>query len=164
MGNEDAMREAALHRGVLGIEGTTSEDDIRRRYRELMKRYHPDRAPRGSENEFLRRAQDINAAREWMLSHRGAWTVDAPAAPVVQPSVMGNDIHHAQTATYAPPAYEVPVYTRGKSSAVASPPRRSGMSWVRVAVAIYLGLLAFAVIGWLITAAIAALPGILAVL
>lgn len=164
MGNEDAMREAALHRGVLGIEGTTSEDDIRRRYRELIKRYHPDRAPRGRESEFLRRAQALNAAREWMLSHRGAWAIEAPAAPVAQPSVMRNDIHHARTATYAPPVYEVPIYTRGKPSEVASSPRRSGMSWVGWVLAIYLGLLAFAVIGWLLTTLIAVLPGILAIL
>lgn len=71
------MREAAQHGRALDIEGPTDAEDIRRRHRELMKRYHPDRAPRGRENEFLRRTQSINAAREWMLGHPSSWRVEA---------------------------------------------------------------------------------------
>lgn len=121
------MTEATLHRGVLGIEGDTDAADIRRRHRTLMLRYHPDRAPRGREGEFLERAKDLNTAREWLLASPSSWRAEVPAAPMVQPPLTMMD-----------------------SSSVSAPvaSSRPGVSWVMFAVALYLGLLAFAIVGW----------------
>jgi hypothetical protein len=154
---EVAMKEEASHRRTLGIEGATDEADIRRRYRERMKRYHPDRAPRGSEIEFLRRAQALNAAREWLLEHPSSWTVETPVAQGGVPSV--EPIQATRPAAYAPP-----IHARGKP--VAAPPPRVRMAggWAFAVLVLYLGLLAFAVVGWLITTLIEVLPGILAIL
>jgi preprotein translocase subunit Sec63 len=49
---------------VLGIEPGISPFAVRRRYRELVKEWHPDRYPHGSpaQAEATRRTQEINAA------------------------------------------------------------------------------------------------------
>ncbi len=125
------MTDAALHRGMLGIEGDTDAADIRRRHRALLKRYHPDRAPRGREGEFLERAKDLNAAREWLLASPSSWRVEVPAAPMVQPPLARRESS----------AMSIPV--------AASP--RSGTSWVMTALGLYLGTLALAILGWILS-------------
>lgn len=138
------MTEAALQRRALGIEGDTDAADIRRRHRALMLRWHPDHAPRGSEAAYLERAKQLNAARAWMLSHPSSWTVEAPVAPVVQPQVMRVENLPAQVPAWGPPVVVEPPMKPGTADGV----------WriLTVAVALYLGVLAFATVGWVLTA------------
>lgn len=126
------MMDAALHRGVLGIEGETDAADIGRRYRALMKRCHPDRAPWGREGEFLERAKDLNAARAWLLKNPSSWKLQVPVASPTQPGVAMRESGAIGTSQQAT--------------------RRSATSWVMVAMGLYVGLLAFAVVGWVLSA------------
>lgn len=157
------MELAGTHRRALGIAGDTCEADIRRRHRALMLRYHPDRAPRGRENEFLRRAQELNAAREWMLSHPSSWVVELPDAPAAQAQVMRSE--SLSTPTWMP---RNPVPPRSAPVAVVPKTRNVGErmdggvgNLVGIAIVLYLLVLAFAIIGWLLTAL---LPAVMRVL
>ena len=134
---------AALHRRVLGIEGATSAEDIRRRHRTLMLRYHPDRAPRGRETEFLERAKELNLAREWLLLHPECWRVET-AVPTTSPTP------------------EAAVARRVPSSSIESKSvgwAQGIASWATVAIVIYLGLLAFAILGWVASTALSLVLG-----
>ena len=47
---------------VLGIDKNASQDDIKKAYRKLARKYHPDVNP--NDNEAKRRFQEINEANE----------------------------------------------------------------------------------------------------
>lgn len=141
------MREAAIHRRALGIEGATDAEDIRLRYRAMMRRWHPDRAPRGNEDIYLERAKELNAAREWLLAHPTSWRAETPMVPATHPQARRAEDRSAPV----PPM----------SAPVAASHPRSGMSWVGVVVAVYFGLLAFSIVGWLLTGM---LPAVLSIL
>lgn len=49
-------------RNILGLAAVASRREIRDAYRRAARRWHPDRAPAGAEEEFRRRMQSVNAA------------------------------------------------------------------------------------------------------
>lgn len=119
-----------------------------------MLRYHPDRAPRGREGEFLERAKAINAARDWMLSNPGSWRVETSVASPLEPQVMRR---RASSVSYTVRSTPTTV-----ASETAGPSRSwSPMRWVLWAVGIYFGVLLFAILGWLLTGPIPAILEIL---
>jgi DnaJ like chaperone protein len=61
---------------VLGIDATASDGEVRRAYRRLIAKHHPDKLQsRGASPEMIRvaeeRAREINAAYEQLRSSRG---------------------------------------------------------------------------------------------
>ncbi len=59
---------------ILGIEYNASNDEIKKAYRELVKKYHPDRAMDKSEQyrkEIMERVQEVNEAYEKIKKLRG---------------------------------------------------------------------------------------------
>ncbi len=107
------MDESLRHRRVLGIVGSTGDADIRRRHRELMKRYHPDRAPGGREREFLLRAQELNAAREWLLLHPASWVAQAPFASIELEPEMKTTTSRVAAQNRASAGFAVVAYAAG---------------------------------------------------
>ena len=53
---------------VLGVRPDASDEEIKRAYRELAKKYHPDRNP--GDAEAARRMQEINAAYDQIKTRR----------------------------------------------------------------------------------------------
>lgn len=51
-------------RQLLGLELQATRKDVRAAYRRAARRWHPDRAPAGAEEEFRARMQQINAAHQ----------------------------------------------------------------------------------------------------
>ncbi len=49
-------------RDILGLEVQVTRQDITRAYRRAARRWHPDRAPEGREEEYRGRMQQVNAA------------------------------------------------------------------------------------------------------
>ncbi len=49
-------------REILGLAEVASRREIRDAYRRAARRWHPDRAPAGAEEEFRQRMQAVNAA------------------------------------------------------------------------------------------------------
>ena len=67
------MEENECYYAVLGVEDTASEQDIRRAYRSLSLRFHPDKNPDNREA-----AEEKFKVREWCIVHFLCATV-APA-------------------------------------------------------------------------------------
>lgn len=64
--------EQALH--ILGVASTASNDDIKRAYKKLMMKYHPDRvASMGAveQEAAKRRAQEVNGAYQYIKTAKG---------------------------------------------------------------------------------------------
>ena len=65
------LREA---RAILGLGLTVTRQEITRAYRRAARRWHPDRAPDGREEEYRARMQQVNAAhqrlREFLEGYR----------------------------------------------------------------------------------------------
>ena len=154
---------------MLGVNEAATVEQIRAAHRREILRYHPDHAPAGMRGQYEDRAKRINAARDELLHHRRRHTAaPRPAASPPRPQ------QRAPTTSASPPSYsaaaphasQVPApgptartVTPGVSAKpVGRDPVSSGFGFVFWAVAIYFGLLAFAVLGWLVTA----LPVILA--
>ena len=55
---------------VLGVSPNASDEEIKKAYRELAKKYHPDRNP--GDEEAARKMNEINAAHVHALVGRGA--------------------------------------------------------------------------------------------
>jgi curved DNA-binding protein CbpA len=51
-------------RQILGLELKASRKEIRTAYRRAARRWHPDRAPEGREEEYRARMQQVNAAHQ----------------------------------------------------------------------------------------------------
>ena len=66
MGLDDAFSELGW-----GQDAWPSEHDVRKRHRELMLLYHPDKAPAGKEEEYHERASRANRAKEIILRAQG---------------------------------------------------------------------------------------------
>lgn len=92
--------EAADHYEVLGISPRASSDEVKRAYRSMSRRYHPDKAGLHSDEECKReherRMIALNAAYQILMSPRQRRTYDLSRdAPAVQPQ------HHHNTSTYS---------------------------------------------------------------
>jgi DnaJ-class molecular chaperone len=70
-------------REILGLPVKASRREIRAAYRRAARRWHPDRAPAGSEAEFRSRMQEINAAYQAVLKFLEDYRYDLvePAGP-----------------------------------------------------------------------------------
>ncbi len=70
-------------REILELGTTASRQEIKKAYRRLARRWHPDRAPAGQEAAFRARMQEINAAyqrvRDFVENYR--YRLDETEAP-----------------------------------------------------------------------------------
>ncbi len=114
----DAYRE-------LGLAPDASQEEIRRAYRMLARRYHPDQAPEGKEREYEEKMKRVNAAYA-LLSHperraqydhlrqKGASPSQGSPAPA-RASVRvapGNDPYFQMRAGYQQRLYRLHLNTR----------------------------------------------------
>ena len=56
---------------ILGIEQTIDITKIKRAYRKLAFKYHPDRAPEGKKEEYEERFKEINEAYSSLIDNHG---------------------------------------------------------------------------------------------
>ena len=56
---------------VLGLSSGASDEEVKKAYKRLAKKYHPDIA--GNSEEAARRMQEINAAYDQIINHRSDW-------------------------------------------------------------------------------------------
>ena len=56
---------------VLGLSPGASDEEVKKAYKRLAKKYHPDIA--GNSEEAARRMQEINAAYDQIINHRSDW-------------------------------------------------------------------------------------------
>jgi len=146
------LRDAELHRRTLGITGDTDAADIHHRHRQLIRRWHPDRAPRGREAEFLERTIQLNGAREWMLAHPSFWRVERSTPAVIQAPAMR--VEAPRTPTVEPVAPQAS--TRRQSFDVVRgfdvvDVLAAGWRMLKFIVIVYLVVLGLAIAGWLLT-------------
>lgn len=146
------------YRRVLALGPGADVDEVRRRYRREMRRWHPDREG-GSEE----RAKLLNAARDYLVAHPGRIARPRPQASI---AVRRTDPPRP-TPTRAPAPREagtpvtaaagVPVAARGLGDTLASGVAVVGMvvsgalQVLRLLVVVYFVLVAIALVGWLLT-------------
>jgi curved DNA-binding protein len=70
-------------RQTMELGATATRQEIKKAYRRLARRWHPDRAPAGEEAAFRMRMQEINAAyqrlKDFVENYR--YRLDEPEAP-----------------------------------------------------------------------------------
>lgn len=70
-------------RELLGLGLVATRQEILRAYRRAARRWHPDRAPEGQEEEYRSRMQEVNAAyqrlREFLENYR--YRLEEPESP-----------------------------------------------------------------------------------
>lgn len=88
----------------LGLMPGNSQADIKRRYRQLAKQYHPDRNGHSAESE--EKLRDLNAAYAFLSSPARKAAYDASAAAVFHPGRMAQPVS---------PAFYVPRRRRSRS-------------------------------------------------
>jgi hypothetical protein len=141
---------AQRHRRALGIEGDTCEAEIRRRHRALLRRCHPDLAPRSREREFLEKAKRVNVARDWLLEHPSCWVQERPhPAVAVRPPIPA--CRPADTRNETPQVRPSAMKKRGRGGDALGGATRAVVLLIEAAVILYFALLAFAIAGWVIT-------------
>lgn len=138
------------YRRLLGLGPSATLDDLRRSYRREMRLWHPDRV--GGDGT---RARELNAARAYLVAeirsaeHSGVKSVPvAVSRPRTHPEVTSTPARPPTGARRDAPTIRGSVHRRPRAW------RNSGSSWVIAVILVYLGLLAFGVMGWIATALI----------
>ena len=75
MGLDDAFAELGW-----GGDAWPSEQEVRKRHREHLLKYHPDKAPAGKEQEYTEKASRANHAKEIILRVQGLSDSESAAA------------------------------------------------------------------------------------
>lgn len=70
---------------VLGVSPNASDEEIKKAYRELAKKYHPDRNP--GDEEAARKMNEINAAYDQIKTARPTITATAATASMAADTV-----------------------------------------------------------------------------
>lgn len=146
------------YRRVLALGPGADVDEVRRRYRREMRRWHPDREG-GSEE----RAKLLNAARDYLIAHPGRI-----ARPRQQTTIAVRQTDPPRPAPTRAPAPRsprtqvtapagVPVTSRGLGDTLASGVAAvwmvvsGALQVLRLLVIVYFVLVAIALVGWLLT-------------
>src|SRR5699024_8517148 len=102
-------RKRRSYHHVLGVARDAPPDEVKRAYRELAKRFHPDRVlDPDAAREAEERLKEINAAwNDYLESHRDAPA--APAAPARTRPAPSDDVEPAE------PTYQAPAWRRRRA-------------------------------------------------
>ena len=110
---------------VLGVTPQTSDDDVKRAYRELARKYHPDNYVNNPLADLAEaRMKEINEAYDTIMSERSGKTAPVRAAPVR--AIMVRPTARA-TAASGP----MPVRTPHSMHRCARPSIRATSTWPR---------------------------------
>ncbi|GBC92339.1 Chaperone protein DnaJ 1 [bacterium HR15] len=112
----DAYRE-------LGLTPDATPEEIRRAYRRLARRYHPDHAPEGKQHEYEEKMKRVNAAYAVLrnphrraqydqLRQNGAVTPRGPSASPTARATAPNDPYMQMRVGYQQRLYRMQVNTR----------------------------------------------------
>lgn len=134
MSHEPVLLECARHLRVLGLRLGASADDVRKQYRALILKHHPDRAGGSPEKEARNTERTIkfNESHDWLQSNQFAWhwasrtTLPTTSTPVwkdvVSPQPTRPTTPTPGTNTTRRPAPPAPRYQQRETQQRYTPP------------------------------------------
>lgn len=69
--NSNSQSEFTKNLKILGLAASATYEEVKRAKRKLLNKWHPDKAPEGSAENYNKKSQEINAAYDMIVKYKG---------------------------------------------------------------------------------------------